>query len=103
MNQQATKELQQSFLDAGWDLDGSFEEYLVIGYSGDGASILAHKEVWGSEDPSSRSSITRGCSLAGLVGRYLPLSRPKNYSRSTDILLKSGRTSFRRTRRLSHP
>ena len=61
MNQQATqatkepqqriKELQQGFANAGWDLDGSFEDHLVIGYSGDGISILAHKEAWGTKDP----------------------------------------------------
>ena len=58
MNQRATKEpqqrikeLQQGFANAGWDLDGSFEDHLVIGYSDDGVSILAHKEAWGTEDP----------------------------------------------------
>jgi len=58
VNQQATKEpqqrikeLQQGFANAGWDLDGSFEDHLVIGYSGDGISILAHKEAWGTEEP----------------------------------------------------
>ncbi len=51
MNQQATNELQQSFASAGWDLDGSFEDHLVIGYSGEGISILAHKDAWGTEDP----------------------------------------------------
>ena len=27
------------------------KDHLLIGYSGDEVSILAHKEVWGSEDP----------------------------------------------------
>jgi len=45
------KEIKQSFDTAGWDLDGSFADHLVIGYSGDGISILAHKETWGTEDP----------------------------------------------------
>ncbi len=50
--QQKIEELQQSFANAGWDLDGSFEDHLVIGYSGDGISILAHKEAWGTDDPA---------------------------------------------------
>jgi hypothetical protein len=51
VNQQAIKEIQQGFLDAGWDLDGSFEDHLVIGYSGDGTSILAHEEAWDTDNP----------------------------------------------------
>ena len=58
MNQQAMKELQrmieelqQSFANAGWDLDDSFEDHLLIGYSDDGISILAHKDAWGTDDP----------------------------------------------------
>ena len=47
---QVTKETQQSFANVGWDLDGSFEDYLIIGYSGDGISILAHKEAWETEE-----------------------------------------------------
>ncbi len=45
------EQIKQSFANIGWDLDGSFEDLLVIGYSGDGISILAHKEAWGTEDP----------------------------------------------------
>jgi hypothetical protein len=45
-----TKKTQQSFANVGWDLDGSFEDYLIIGYSGDGISILAHKEAWETEE-----------------------------------------------------
>jgi len=45
------EEIKQSFANARWDLDGSFEDHLVIGHGGDGLSILAHKEAWGTEDP----------------------------------------------------
>jgi hypothetical protein len=45
------KEIEQSFTSAGWDIDGSFTEHLIIGYSGDNISLLAHKEVWGTDDP----------------------------------------------------
>jgi hypothetical protein len=45
------KEIEQRFVDAGWGLDGSFSEHLIIGYSGDHFSLLAHKEVWGTDDP----------------------------------------------------
>ena len=46
------KEIEQSFISAGWELDGSFADYLIIGYDGDHLSILADLEVWESEDPT---------------------------------------------------
>jgi hypothetical protein len=45
------EEIEQRFADAGWGLDGSFSEHLIIGYSGDHFSLLAHEEVWGTDDP----------------------------------------------------
>jgi hypothetical protein len=45
------EEIEQRFADAGWELDGSFSEHLVIGYSGEQFSLLAHEEVWGTDDP----------------------------------------------------
>jgi hypothetical protein len=45
------KELEQRFASAGWELDGSFEDHLLIGFSGDGLSILAHEGSWGTDDP----------------------------------------------------
>ena len=44
------KEIEQSFTSAGWTLDDSFADDLIIGYDGDYLSILAHREVWESED-----------------------------------------------------
>ena len=43
--------IEQSFASAGWNIDAGFLEYLLIGYNGDGLSILAHREVWETEDP----------------------------------------------------
>jgi hypothetical protein len=45
------KEIAQRFVDAGWDLDGSFEEHLLIGHDGHRISLLAHREFWGTEQP----------------------------------------------------
>ncbi len=45
------EEIEQWFLDAEWELDGSFEGYLVIGYNGERVSIMAHREHWGTDDP----------------------------------------------------
>ena len=45
------EEIEESFARAGWTLDGSFEDHLIIGHSGEGFSIMAHKEVWSTEDP----------------------------------------------------
>ncbi len=43
MNQKETKEIVKSFTSAGWDRDDSFSGYLVIGFSGDNLSIVAHE------------------------------------------------------------
>ncbi len=45
------QEIEQSFLSAGWELDGSFGEHLIIGDSGDSTSLIAHEEVWEADDP----------------------------------------------------
>lgn len=45
------EEIEQSFVNTGWDMDGSFADHLLIGCSGDSISILAHKESWGTDDP----------------------------------------------------
>jgi hypothetical protein len=45
------EEIQQRFFSAGWSIDGSFSEYLIIGYSGDEMSLLAHKGSWEDDDP----------------------------------------------------
>ena len=45
------KDIENRFASAGWHLDGSFTDHLVIGYSDeDGLSILARKEAWENED-----------------------------------------------------
>ena len=44
------KQIENSFTSAGWNLDGSFSEYLVIGYDGNGISILADKEAWETDE-----------------------------------------------------
>jgi hypothetical protein len=46
-----TEAIEQRFASAGWEIDGSFSEYLIIGYNGDSLSILAHREGWETEDP----------------------------------------------------
>jgi len=46
------KEIEQRFTSAGWELDGSFADDLIIGYDGGYLSILAHRESWDSEDPA---------------------------------------------------
>ena len=42
--------IEQSFARAGWELDHSFSEYLVIGHNGDGLSILAYPEAGEPEE-----------------------------------------------------
>ena len=44
-------EIKQRFVEAGWDLDGSFEDHLLIGHDGHRLSLLAHREHWGTDQP----------------------------------------------------
>jgi hypothetical protein len=46
------EEIENNFASAGWHLDGSFLDYLVIGYTDDRLSILARKEAWQTDDPT---------------------------------------------------
>jgi hypothetical protein len=46
----SVEEIEDSFTSAGWLLDGSFTDHLVIGYTEDGLSILAGKEAWENRD-----------------------------------------------------
>jgi hypothetical protein len=46
------EEIEQRFANAGWDLDGSFAEHLVIGYNGERISLLADKESWETDEAS---------------------------------------------------
>jgi hypothetical protein len=50
--QMSKEEIEQRFANAGSDLDGSFAEHLVVGYNGDGMSLLAHKKSWENDDAS---------------------------------------------------
>ncbi len=43
MDQEAIKEIVQSFTNGGWELDNSFSGWLVIGFSSDNLSIVAHQ------------------------------------------------------------
>jgi len=42
--------IEQSFARAGWQLDDSFSEYLIIGHNGDSLSILAYPEAEATEE-----------------------------------------------------
>jgi hypothetical protein len=44
------EEIEQGFVDAGWELDGGFSGYLIIGED-EHLSIIAHRWMWGSDDP----------------------------------------------------
>src|SRR4028118_283149 len=49
--QQWEQGIECSLSGAGWDLDHSFEGYLVIGHDGERVSLLAHIELWGTDEP----------------------------------------------------
>jgi hypothetical protein len=45
------EEMEEKFVEAGWSLDDSFEDYLLIGHDGYRLSLLAHEEYWGTDRP----------------------------------------------------
>jgi hypothetical protein len=45
------EEIEQSFVNAGWELDASFEDHLLIGHDGHRVSLLAHRELLGTDQP----------------------------------------------------
>ncbi|MCA1740799.1 MAG: hypothetical protein LC740_18855 [Actinobacteria bacterium] len=49
--QQWEQSIKRSLSGAGWDLDDSFEGYLLIGHDSERVSLLAHREHWGTDDP----------------------------------------------------
>jgi hypothetical protein len=40
------EQIHQALTEAGWVLDGSFYEYLIVGHNDDHISIVAHSWVW---------------------------------------------------------
>jgi hypothetical protein len=45
------EEIERAFAEAGWNIDGGFSDYLVIGYDGNGLSILAYEQARGTDEP----------------------------------------------------
>ena len=45
------EEIEQKLISAGWKLDASFEDYLLIGHDGYHISLLAHREYWETDNP----------------------------------------------------
>ena len=85
--------IEQRFTSAGWKLDGSFSEYLIIGCNNDDSlSILAYAQAREPEDSVfelidherdlTERDLTRGISPMG-SSKYRPPIRPGSYSRST--------------------
>ena len=44
------EEIERAFSNAGWDIDGGFAGYLLIGYNRDSLSVLAYEEAWQTDD-----------------------------------------------------
>ena len=44
------EEIEQGFVEAGWELDGGFSGHLVVGEASD-LYLLAHRRVWGAKEP----------------------------------------------------
>jgi hypothetical protein len=45
------EEIERAFAEAGWHIDGGFSDYLIIGYDGNGLSILAYEQAGGTDEP----------------------------------------------------
>jgi hypothetical protein len=76
------EETEQAFAKAGWHIDGGFSDYLVIGYDGNGLSILAYKEALGTDEPIFEL-IDHERNVTYEVQEILPPSRPRGYSLRT--------------------
>ena len=50
--QQWEESIERSLSSAGWALDHSFEGYLLIGHDGERTSLLAHRELRGTDNPT---------------------------------------------------
>ena len=44
------EQVERGFAEAGWELDGSFYKYLIIGFVDD-LSIIAYRKTWETKDP----------------------------------------------------
>jgi hypothetical protein len=45
------EEIERAFVEAGWHIDGGFSDRLIIGYDGNGLSILAYEQAGGTDEP----------------------------------------------------
>jgi hypothetical protein len=54
VDHETIEEIVHSFTSGGWDLDNSFSGWLVIGFSGNNLSIVAHKE--GAEKAAGKTN-----------------------------------------------
>ncbi|MCA1838182.1 MAG: hypothetical protein LC674_05300 [Actinobacteria bacterium] len=52
------KQIEQALTEAGWQSDGGFSAYLIVGHDGYDVSILAHSWVWEMDKPVFE---LRGC------------------------------------------
>ncbi len=75
------EEIERGFVDAGWELDGGFSGYLIIGENGN-QSILVHRWTWETEDPVFELS-SRERDLTYWVREIPTPHQAGNYSRST--------------------
>lgn len=85
------EEIEQGFIDAGWEIDGGFSDHLIVGEDGD-LSILAPRWVWEPMIPCLNCATGKGTSPTGYK-RSRPPGKRRCYSTSTaDRLKKSGAT-----------
>ena len=88
------EELEQRLARAGWNLDGSFSGYLLIGYTDD-LSVLVPEEACETNDPIFEI-IEHERNATYWVREILPPSRPKSCSRSTASYPRCERTDLLR-------
>ena len=74
------EEIERAFVEAGWDIDGGFSDYLIIGYDGNGLSILAYEQAGGTDEPIFFELIAHERDVTYGVQEIPPPSRPHGYS-----------------------
>jgi hypothetical protein len=78
-----SKAIEQRFVRAGWEIDGSFSEYLIVGHDDDSLSILAYPKAGEPEENPVFELIDHESNLTYGSRKYLPPSRPGSCSKST--------------------
>ena len=94
-----SKAIEQRFVRAGWELDGSFSEHLIVGHDGDSLSILDYPQAGETEEDPVFELIDHERNLTYGIQEIPSPSRPHSCSESTASHPRRTRTTTSVSRR----